>query len=118
MRAATRSTAQRSTASRGSSAHESRGACAGPSHEAVLARTSGMHSLGKCTEPVKTLLPEDIKEELARKTRELGYGSESEYLRELVIVALRGREFLASLHADRLRGLAQNLPGIGPGAGL
>jgi hypothetical protein len=104
MSAATRSSAHRSTASRSSAG-------------AVLARSFGMHPLGKCTEPVKTLLPEDIKEELARKTRELGYGSESEYLRELVIVALRGKQYLASLHADRLQRMSQNLSEIGPGAG-
>lgn len=104
MRSATRSSAQRSVASRSSAT--------------VFARTSASHPLGKCTEAVKTFLPEEIKDELSRKSRELGYGSESEYVRELVIVALRGMEYLTSLHAERLERMSQNLTGKGKGLGL
>lgn len=102
MSADTRSCAQRSAASRSSAT--------------VFARTSASHPLGKCTESVKTFVPEEIKDELSRKARELGYGSESEYVRELVIVALRGIEYLTSLHAERLERMSQNLAGIGKGS--
>ncbi len=69
---------------------------------------------GKCTSTMKTLVPDEIKDEFIRKSRSLGYASESDCLRELVMVFLRGHEEVARLHADRIRMLA----GIGTESGL
>lgn len=61
---------------------------------------------GKCTDTLKCLVPDDVKVEFIHKSRAMGYQSESDCLRELVMVFLRGQEAVAKLHADRIRLLA------------
>ncbi len=61
---------------------------------------------GKCTETLKCLVPDEEKAAFVSKSRALGYGSESDCLRELVMVFLHGHEAMAKVHAERLRLLA------------
>lgn len=64
---------------------------------------------GKFDVAVKVLLNDELSDELRVFARENGYGSVSDCLRELVIVAVRGEDFLVSLHADRIAQLARNV---------
>lgn len=64
---------------------------------------------GKCTEKVSTLVPVDLKEEFARAAREHGYASESDALRELVIIFTWGAERLKRLHSDRIDAAAARM---------
>lgn len=70
---------------------------------------------GKCTEPVKTHVTFDFKDKLVRFWRERGYQSESDFVREALIVVVEGPKFLTDLHRDRIEALARNLSEIGPG---
>lgn len=74
----------------------------------VFARPTSS-ALGKATEPIKSMLPMEVKDDLTKLWRSLGYGSESDFLRELVMVRLYGSDFMANLHAQRIRGVSQNL---------
>lgn len=53
--------------------------------------------IGKFDVPVKVLLNDELADELRVFARENGYGSVSDCLRELVMVAVLGEEFLVSL---------------------
>lgn len=64
---------------------------------------------GKFDVVVKTLLDDDTADALRVFARRNGYGSVSDCLREMVMVAVFGEEFLTSLHADRIASLARNL---------
>lgn len=59
--------------------------------------------LGKCTATLKTLAPEDLKDAFVRKSRELGYDSESDCLRDLVAIWVLGADEVMKVHADRVR---------------
>lgn len=69
---------------------------------------------GKATETIKCLVAPEVKEAFMRKQRELGYPSESDAMRELVICFAFGREYLTKVHAERIQRLAQTVAGIGP----
>jgi len=57
----------------------------------------------------KVLLNDELSDELRAWARENGYPSVSDCLREMVIVMLRGENYLASLHSQRISALARNL---------
>lgn len=80
---------------------------------ALSARPTSSAIGGKCTERVSTLLPEQVDLDFKRWALESGYPSASDALRELVIVATYGAEYLTKLHADRVGRIAQNMAGIG-----
>ena len=73
--------------------------------EVMCARptTSG---LGKCTETIKTLVPDDLKQEFILKSRAMEYAAESDSLRDLVITFVPEADAVAKVHADRIRLLA------------
>lgn len=58
--------------------------------------------LGKLTAEVKTRLDEATKEELTRAAYEAGMG-ESEFLRELIMIRVRGFEYVTRIHKERMR---------------
>ena len=58
--------------------------------------------LGKLTAEVKTRLDEATKEELTRAAYEAGMG-ESEFLRELIMIRVRGFEYVTRVHKERMR---------------
>lgn len=63
-------------------------------------------SLGeKQTVVVKTMVSDDVDDALKRFARDRGYGSVSDCVRELILVALYGEDFIASLHRERLASL-------------
>lgn len=69
--------------------------------------------LGKCTEAVKTAVPFEFKQDLERHWRALGYGSESDFVREALFIVVKGKDYLTNLHASRIDSVARNLAGIG-----
>lgn len=69
---------------------------------------------GKSTEPLKTLVPPEVKEAFERRARELGYQSASDALREQVILFAFGADFLRNLHLERIGMLSRNMAEIGP----
>lgn len=77
--------------------------------DVTAARPTSSAFAGKFDVPVKVLLNDELSDELRVFARENGYGSVSDCLRELVIVAVRGEDFLLSLHADRISQLARNV---------
>ena len=77
-----------------------------------LSRAS-LPGFGKCTEPLKTMLPFEVKAEFEARSRELGYDGDSDCLRDLVIVWLRGADEVAKLHAERVRKLSITGTGLG-----
>ncbi len=77
--------------------------------DAQASRPTSAALSGKFDVVVKTLLNDELSDELRVFARENGYGSVSDCLRELLIVAMRGEEYLASLHAQRIAALARNV---------
>jgi hypothetical protein len=73
-------------------------------------RTSG--TLGKLTAEVKVRVDDETKDELDRLAFEAGMGL-AEFLRELVMIRVYGRDHVARLHRTRLSLVA----GIGPDEG-
>lgn len=77
--------------------------------DAQASRPTSSALAGKFDVAVKVLLNDELADELRVFARENGYGSVSDCLRELCIVAMRGEEYLASLHATRIASLARNV---------
>ena len=77
--------------------------------DAIASRPTSAALAGKFDVVVKTLLNDELADELRVFAREHGYGSVSDCLRELCIVAMRGEEYLTSLHAERISLLARNV---------
>jgi hypothetical protein len=73
------------------------------------ARSNG---LGKLTAEVKVRLDDETREELDRIAYDAGMGL-SEFLRELVLIRVYGRDHVARLHKTRLSLVA----GVGPDEG-
>lgn len=78
----------------------------------LMASRSGNSVLGKCTEPVKTMLPIELLQQMQRRARDLGM-TDSEYVRDLIAVSVLGLETVASMHRSRLEAVAMNRAGIG-----
>lgn len=77
-----------------------------------MARPRSSSTLGKLTAEVKARVDDDTKDELDRLACEAGMGV-SEFLRELVMIRVYGRDHVARLHRARLAMVA----GIGPDEG-
>ena len=69
--------------------------------------------LGKQICPLKTLVSDDVSDDFGRFARERGFGSTSDALRELVLVALYGTDYLVNLHRKRIESLGVNRSAIG-----
>jgi hypothetical protein len=83
----------------------------------LSARPTSSALAGKCTVPVKTLVTDEVDDDLRRFAARHGYPSVSDCLRELIVVALYGSDYIASLHKNRIKALAQNMAGIGTEGG-
>lgn len=70
---------------------------------------------GKATETVKCLVSIEVKDAFTQKLRAMGYPSESDALRELIICFTFGKDHLVKVHADRIRKMAESMAGIGTG---
>ncbi|MEZ7524034.1 ribbon-helix-helix protein, CopG family [Burkholderia vietnamiensis] len=77
-----------------------------------MARPRSSSALGKLTADIKTRVDDDTRDELDRLACEAGMGL-SEFLRELVMVRVYGRDHVVRLHRTRLAMVA----GIGPEEG-
>jgi hypothetical protein len=64
---------------------------------------------GSHTAVVKSLVSEDFKLDLSRFWRERGYASESDFVRELLVVTVYGPEFVTNLHRKRIESLVRNM---------
>lgn len=74
-----------------------------------MARGRISNALGKLTAEVKARVDDDTKDELDRLAFEAGMGL-SEFVRELLMIRVYGREHVARLHRARMVMVA----GIGP----
>lgn len=73
-----------------------------------MSRPTSSALAGKNTCTVKTQVPDEVAEELQRFAKSRGYGSVSDCMREILLVTLYGPDYLASLHAERIRSLVRN----------
>jgi hypothetical protein len=78
----------------------------------AMARGLTSSSLGKLTAEIKVRVDDDTKDELDRLAFEASMGL-AEFLRELVMIRVYGRDHVARLHRSRLALVA----GIGPEEG-
>jgi hypothetical protein len=76
---------------------------------AVFSRPTSMPTAEKNDIAIKTMVSDRVNDDLRRFAREQGYGSVSDCVRELLMVALYGRDHLLSLHQQRISALAKNL---------
>ena len=68
---------------------------------------------GKQTATLKTNVSDEVHERFQAYARERGYQSDSDCLRELILVALFGVEAMADLHRRRIESLGQNRTSTG-----
>ncbi len=73
-----------------------------------LARPTSCAIGGKQTAVLKTSVTDEVKDEFARWWRARGYQSESDCLREMVLVSIFGPSYLTDLHRQRIESLVQN----------
>lgn len=66
-----------------------------------LSRPSRNDPFGKCTEVIKASVPFEIKEKFARMANELGL-TESEMLREIIMVRVLGVDAVRRLYDERV----------------
>lgn len=69
---------------------------------------------GKRTVLAKTVLTDQVADDMRRRALELGYTTVSDFLRDLIEVDLYGPEHLASLRRQQLDALAHNRTRAGP----
>lgn len=79
----------------------------------VFARPTSSAMTGKQTATIKTMVTDEVAEDFARFTRERGYASQSDCLRELLLTAMYGPEHIADLHRQRIASLFGHRPAIG-----
>ena len=68
----------------------------------LASRPASSSPFGKCTEEVKARIPYEIKEGFARIANEIGM-TESELLREMVMVKVLGVDVVRSMQEKRLQ---------------
>lgn len=78
-----------------------------------MSRPTSSPFAGKCSFPVKTMLTDEMEEDLKRFAQLHGYPSVSDCLRELIAVALYGRDTLSNVHRDRINALSKNMAETG-----
>ncbi len=64
---------------------------------------------GKNSVNLKTSVPDEVDDAIEALMRDGGYPSKSDFLRELILVALYGSKYVQSIHEERLASLGQNL---------
>ena len=67
--------------------------------------------LGKRIASVKSMVTAEEADEFAAFARKHGYGSVSDCLRDLMLIATRGVDGVTNLHRDRLVAVGRNWPG-------
>jgi hypothetical protein len=72
-------------------------------NDALFSRSSNSSSFGKCTEELKTHVPEEVKEKFAALAVLSGQTS-SEYLRDIVQSHIYGQFHVVSLRANKQQG--------------
>lgn len=72
-----------------------------------LSRPTMQAIVGKQTATLKTNVTDEVSDEFTRWSREHGYASVSDCLRELVLVTVYGPEYLTDLHRQRIESLVQ-----------
>ena len=72
-----------------------------------LSRPTSAAMSGKQTCVLKTLVTDEVSEDFGRFARERGYGAVSDCLRELVLIACYGSEFVTDLHRRRIESLSR-----------
>jgi hypothetical protein len=77
-----------------------------------MARTRASNAMGKLTAEIKVRVDEVTKEELTRAAFEAGMG-ESEFIRELIMIRVRGFDYVIRVHKERMHMVA----GIDPDEG-
>ena len=68
---------------------------------------------GKATETLKTSVTPELRDDFERWSRERGYPTSAECLRELIAVAVHGVAHITESHRKRIESLAGSWTGIG-----
>ncbi|HEY9028796.1 MAG TPA: hypothetical protein VIP05_31190 [Burkholderiaceae bacterium] len=85
---------------------ESMAATAADAQAPMFARSTGLPaSMGKATCAVKTLVPDEVNDDLVRVAREHGM-TVSDFLRNLILVRLYGFDMVASMQRRSLEMVA------------
>ena len=67
----------------------------------------------KQTNVMKTMVGDTLKADATTFWKRHGYPSESDFLREVLMVTVYGSEFVTDLHAQRIAALVRSEAGIG-----
>lgn len=78
--------------------------------KAKLSRSSDSCVLGKCTETLKTAVPEELKLEADLMAAKKGFKTTAEWLRMLIMVEVKGKDMIKSLLLSQV----ESINGIGP----
>lgn len=74
----------------------------------LLSRPTSSAVSGKQTAILKTAVTDEVSDAFSKFARDRGYPSVSDCLRELVISAVWGPDYLVDLHRQRIASLALN----------
>jgi hypothetical protein len=66
-----------------------------------MARMMNSGRFGKLTEEARTKIDVETKERLLQAANEAGMG-ESEFLRELILIRIRGFDYVTRIHKERM----------------
>lgn len=80
----------------------------------TFSRPTSSAFAGKQTCPLKTMVADTASDDFKKFARDRGYASDSDCLREIVLVAIYGFEHVADLHRARIASLVQQRPGTVP----
>jgi hypothetical protein len=79
-------------------------------HDVMFSRSTGLPAaMGKATCVAKTLVPDCVKDDLTRRSRELGMG-ESELIRLWIMVGLYGVDEVQTMQRQRLAMATGSVP--------
>lgn len=79
----------------------------------IFSRPTSAAMAGKQTSVVKTMVTDEVAEDLNRFARLRGYASQSDCVREILLTALYGADHVADLHRRRIVSLFGDRPEIG-----
>ena len=74
----------------------------------MFSRPTSAALSGKQTATLKTMVTDEVADEFKKFARERGYASDSDCMRELILVAVFGPEYLTDIHRARIQSLVQH----------
>jgi hypothetical protein len=81
----------------------------------MLSRPTASALSGKQTVVLKTMVSDEVADAFTRFAKERGYATVSDCMRELLLVAVYGPDYLTDLHRQRIASLVRNQANAGTG---